>query len=49
MIALAESENRSLSNMLEVAVQSYARAAGQEVPNTETSGKPAKKKAARKR
>src|ERR1700687_6043581 len=44
LIELAAGENRSLSNMLEVAVQSYARAAGYEALGTETSGKPAKKK-----
>jgi hypothetical protein len=49
LIALAESQNRSLSNMLEVAVVSYSRTAGQEPPGAETGRKPAKKKAAKKR
>ena len=49
LIALAESQNRSLSNMLEVAVVSYSKAAGHEAPSTDTSGKPPKKKAAKKR
>lgn len=47
--ALAERENRSLANTLEMAVLHYAKATGLEEPGAEASGKPTKKKAARKR
>jgi len=47
--ALAERENRSLANTLEVAVLHYAKATGLEEPGATASGKAAKKKATRKR
>ena len=47
--AVAERENRSLANALEVAVLHYAKATGLEEPGAEASRKAAKKTPAKKR